>query len=190
MLGIGFFAASASGGGAGVPAYEHIATAYGASASTISFSSIPQTYKHLQIRAVAVSTRSDSQSSGFKIRFNGDSTSTYNTHYLEGFNAGGSLSSGSWTDTTGLWGAYINTIYNSGTNLTAPSIIDILDYRGTKNKTTRNFSGVIRPDAYDRVTFSSGLWPSTAAITSISIHESVGEGFVSTSRFSLYGIKG
>jgi hypothetical protein len=76
---------------------------------------------------------------------------------------------------------------NAGASEYSAAVIDILDYQGTKNKTTRSLYGL--HDANDkRIRLSSGLWMNTTAISSITISAASGN-FTTASRFSLYGIK-
>lgn len=169
--------------GAGAPgAYELISTAYGTgSSSTITFSSIPQTYKHLQIRWTAKLTAAGGQNIG--LRLNGITTSSYLGHYMYG--NGSSVSSGS----LGINDNWVtqSTVEGSGTaNLHAFAILDVLDYTNTsKNKTMRLLNGGYN----SQIWIQSGLFLNTSAITSISLL-GFAYNFTSTSRFSLYGIKG
>ena len=156
------------------------------STGTISFTSIPQTYKHLQIRYLARSARTGSTTDELAIRLNSDSGSNYARHRLSG--------DGATASATGQ-ASQVEIAYNqvptadSTASIFGAGIIDILDYASTtKNKTTRtlagndqNGSGVIR--------LNSGLWMNTAAVTSIYLFATVGTNFVSSSSFALYGIK-
>jgi len=161
--------------------YESIATVTVGSggSSTITFSSIPSTYKHLQIRAMLLSTDVD------LARFNGDTGSNYAFHGVRG---GGSSAS-----------AYGNASTSSiqlGTNVPSSAIypqiyiLDILDYASTtKYKTIRNLLGFdTNNTSAGQIEFSSGLWMNTAAITSLVF--SNGAGHNQYSSYALYGIKG
>ncbi len=76
------------------PSYESIATASGnGSSATITFSSIPSTYTHLQIRAITRDTSALNDSYGAKLKINSDTGSNYTSHYLLGTGSG--ISSGS-----------------------------------------------------------------------------------------------
>jgi hypothetical protein len=78
----------------------------------------------------------------------------------------------------------------STTGIFGATVIDFLDYAVTsKNKTTRALTGLYE-NSFQRIELKSGLWISTAAITSMTLAESTTLGFVSGSRFSLYGIRG
>jgi len=160
--------------------YESIATVTGSGAS-VTFSSIPSTYKHLQIRMTASFT--GSVGSGF-IAFNGDNASSnYSYHYLGGDGAtvgAGALTSQNQGKFTGF----------AGTTTTVPNIMvmDILDYANTnKYKTTRALYGN-DANGGGYVEFNSNNWRSTSAITSIVLTPA--NSFNTNTYVSLYGIKG
>jgi hypothetical protein len=124
-------------------AYESIATATGTGSSgTITFSSIPSTYTHLQIRDYR---KNDSLfRSGFNdllVRFNSDSSASYTYHAtLRRWVMPLVLSVAQHKLRQLLWTAcYRN---NVTANTMAVVIIDIHDYSvATKNKTLRTFNG-------------------------------------------------
>lgn len=170
----------ASGGGG---AYESIATATGTGSSgTITFSSIPSTYKHLQIR---MNWTASVSGNGLLLEINGNSGANYDNHWLRG---NGSAASASYSINTPY--NFLPTVINgSDTTYSTGSIVDIHDYSSeTKNKTIRSFGGVDK-NGSGEVTLLSGLFRSTSAITSLQIYMSSGT-FSSGSVFSLYGIKG
>lgn len=166
-------------------AYELIATIDLSSVGSAQFTNIPQTYKHLQIRASVVpngtNTGSYYDSWAFNTDYNG---ANYNWHWIQT-----SQSSVSATYTSsGL--SMSRVYYTSGTNNYSPAIFDIVDYTSTnKNKIIRGFVGSTGTGGYDTLYISSGLWKSTAAITEI-IYNFGGTAFRSGSRISLYGLKG
>jgi len=167
-------------------AFESIASATGTGSSgTITFSSIPGTYQHLQIRGNAIpSTANGTQQ--IAIRLNG-ATGTYRTHYISGNSS--SVEAGTNTTTS----IRLNNQSSLGSS-TYPVvfIIDIHDYASTtKNKVTRHFTGQ-EENATGAVTptveLSSGLWVDTSAITSVTILM-LNANFTTSSTISLYGIK-
>jgi hypothetical protein len=172
-----------AGGGAG--AYELIETVAGTgSSNSITFSSIPQTYKHLQIRFAGVGATDAYQT--YRLRFNGDTSANYARHALFGQN--GSVQVGPASDVDFIKAS------PEGTGLTTqPSagIFEILDYQNTnKFKTGRFFSGAFHSSGYySDVGVVSGLWRSTSAITSITFYV-FSASFATSTRVSLYGIKG
>ena len=168
---------------AGVPisltSYESIATASPSGASTFDFTSIPSTFKHLQIR---YATKGTSNGTGIRIRFNSDTGSNYYIHYLYGDGAtAGALAQG--ITTSGVIGEVTTT-----SDVQSSGVIDILDYLSTnKNKTVRTLFGYDN-NGSGAVYLNSVLWSATpAAITSITIFPSSG---TITGSFALYGIKG
>lgn len=178
---IGFF-----GGVTAVGDFESISTVSvgsGGSAS-ISFSSIPTTYKHLQIRWIAKDNRGATADSSL-ITLNSDTNnSNYHTHRFIGY-SGGALSQdfGNSREQGGVNGT------SSGSDFGA-AIIDILDYANTnKYKTVRGLSGVENNSAGEVGVYST-LWMNTSAITSLTLAPANGSSFNQYSHFALYGIKG
>jgi hypothetical protein len=156
------------------------------SAANITFSSIPQTYKHLQLRILARSSRS--QNSGYAvIRFNSDTGSNYSRHSLQGDGAS-AIGDGSGSvsyPTLLLFPAALRSA-----NIFGVGILDVLDYTNTnKNKTLRVLDGYDSNGA-GLIELASGAWYNTSAVTSITITEFNGNNFEAYSRFALYGIKG
>lgn len=177
---------------AGTPAvtnsYESIATvtigAGGAASAT--FSSIPSTYKHLQIRGISKTTRTTATVESLQIQFNSDTATNYSYHELIG--DGSSASSDAATSNT--YAAFARTAGNANTSFFGGFSMDILDYADTnKYKTTRTLSGVDL-NGSGAVFFNSGLWRSTSAISSIVIKPETGTNLQQYSSFALYGIKG
>lgn len=165
--------------------YESIATVSVGSggSSTITFSSIPSTYTHLQIRAIARATDSGTGSIGSLLKFNSDTTSNYRYHLIEGTGSSVISTASGQID-------FIDVIERPRAGETAsaygPMVIDILDYTNTnKYKTIRSLSG-FDGNGSGKVDFFSGVWMSTSAITQIDITNGT---FTQYSRFALYGIK-
>jgi hypothetical protein len=151
-----------------------------AGASTISFTSIPATYKHLQIRSLSLGSASGTD---IRIRFNSDTGSNYRTHFIYG--DGSTVAAGTSSTT-------YSTIALTSLTTSNPSafVTDILDYTSTaKNKTVRSLMGNDSNGSGYSVLYS-GLWYATpAAITQIDITPNSGS-FNQFSQFALYGIKG
>jgi hypothetical protein len=149
-------------------------------ATSITFSSIPQTYKHLQIRFLAKSSAGTTGTYAIQGRFNSDSGTNYATHNI---NADGATvaATGSASSTDFICGRFTRaseTAYGVG-------VIDIHDYASTtKNKTVRSFSGCdMNGTGY--MYLASGLWMNTNAVTSFTL---ISNGFNSSSTFALYGM--
>ena len=179
MLGI---MASAISGNLWAPAgaYDSISSVtLSATESSITFSGIPSTYTHLQIRCMALISASDND---YRLQFNGDTAANYSRHFIYGDGAT-VVASGTASETKILVG------YNAATytNATA-SIIDILDYANTnKYKTVRSLAGADKNGGGYAFLFS-GNWRNTAAVTSISLIPAAGT-FNTYSSFALYGVK-
>lgn len=149
--------------------------------SSVTFSNIPQNYKHLQIRCLT-QAGSGNTTDSLRMQFNGDTGANYAYHALYGTGSAAASTGNtgnSWAKAGQL--ALSTTIFSS-------LVIDILDYANTnKNKTVRSLSGVDF-NGSGVVALESNVWLNTAAITSITIPYAVN--FAQNSRFSLYGIKG
>jgi hypothetical protein len=160
--------------------FESIATATPSGTNTVTFSSIPSTYKSLQIRFIGNNTAANT----LNLQFNGDTGTNYAQHILEGngmvVTAGGNASGA-------ITGIYIISL-SSVTNNFSAGVIDIIDYASTtKNKTIRVFSGRDL-NGSGIVNLSSGLWLNTAAVSSITLY--VPSNYATGTTFALYGIKG
>ena len=166
--------------------FESIATVTVGSGGTgtISFSSIPSTYTHLQLRG---SLRTDNANTGdnIRLRINGDTGSNYATHQLYGTGS-----------SSGQGGGNGNLIYllqapaaNAGASIFGGFVCDILDYASTnKNKTTRSLGSFDMNGVGGVVTLWSGVWLNTNAITSLSLFGD-STTFQQYSTVALYGIK-
>jgi len=189
---LGFWAtAGASAAVAG--SYELISTAYGTGSSdTITFSSIPQTYKHLQFRCV-VKTTASAAARSWGIRLNNQSGVSYRSHFLRGYGSVQTADAGGGNDDRIRFDDGIIGSTTGYTNIYTGSIIDILDYSSTlKNSTTRNFGGFsVSSTEANRVFLASGMIDGTGAVSTVSfIPQGAGDNITSASRISLYGIKG
>jgi len=162
--------------------YDSIATVtVGAGGTaTVSLSSIPSTYKHLQVR---ITSLAPSLTSGL-IYFNGGA-GTYAWHELKGNGSSASATAG--TSTNVLYSTYNET---STASYTGAAIVDILDYTNTnKAKTIRVLSGSDANGA-GSVFLRSGVSSDTSAITSVNFIVSGGGNWAQYSSFALYGVKG
>ena len=166
-----------------IGAYDALATVTVPSggASSITFSGIPSTYTHLQIRAMVINSASTTNVQ-MRVGNNGidSGSSSYAAHQLNGNGSTASAGGGGPSDHMDI--AYTN-------NSVSAFIIDITDYASiVKNKTLRSIGG------YDNngsgwVQYRSGLWMnSTQAITDLYFTPS-GTSFAQYSTFSLYGVR-
>lgn len=166
--------------------YESIATfTVGASPANITFSSIPATYKHLQIRGIMRSSVAGG-TDFLQIIANSDSGSNYAYHSLRG---NGSAASAGGAGSTVFYGSIDFPASGATANTFGALTLDLLDYADTnKFKTFRILAGADTNGA-GMVSFISGLWRNTNAVTSISIN-AASASFSQYSQFALYGIKG
>lgn len=164
--------------------YESIATInIGTGGSSgASFTSIPQGYKHLQVRFIG---KIGSATGAPSIYFNGVSSGTsYSWHEIRG--DGSSVAAYSSTSAPYLSDTVSpSTVYNNS-NFTA-GIIDILDYSNTnKNKTLRQLVGVDN-NGSGVIELFSGQYMSTSAITQLDLFN--GYTWQQYTSIALYGIK-
>ena len=160
-------------------------------ASSITFSSIPSTYSHLQIRGIAQDARPTYGISELALQFNGDAGNNYSFHGLYG-NGASVISEAA----APMPGAFIraNGMLGTTTGGTFGAFVfDILDYANTsKNTTTRNLCGVDFNGTISsfggRAGLWSGAWLNTSAVSSIVLY-STNANLQQYSSFALYGIK-
>jgi hypothetical protein len=177
-------AAMLNGGAAAVGDYQSISTStvgVGGVAS-VTFSSIPSTYKHLQVRCIARGTAVASYDY-LRLRLNG-ATTGYSRHALLG-NGTAASANGSASDT--LIGMGEIPASTSTANAFGVAVIDLLDYANTTtNKTVRGLIGNDQ-SATSSVYLASGAIYSTSAISSITLYPDTTL-FAQYSTFALYGI--
>ena len=162
--------------------YESIASASGTGSSgTITFSSIPSTFTHLQIRGIS---RNSYPSSQVNVRFNSDTGSNYANHMV--YTEGSAIYAAQ--NATQTYMRFYGLAYSSLTaSIMSSHVMDILDYTNTnKNKVYRTVGGYDANSSGEQGIFS-GLWMSTAAVTSIDLIAVSGNWTTDTS-FALYGI--
>ena len=153
------------------PTYTPLATiTLGSAASSVTFGSIPNSYKDL----VLVANGTQTANGNFALRFNSDSGSNYFRVVMYGDGS----STGSFTESsqTALGIAY----WETGRSMVTCSI---QDYSATdKHKSTLSRSGAgIYVHAF------AGRWANTAAITSVTVL-APGTTIASGTTISLYGI--
>jgi hypothetical protein len=164
--------------------YESIQTvSLGSATSTVTFSSIPSTYKHLQIRWTANQATSATM---LNIKVNSDtSSSTYAIHSLNGNGASVGANNAAPVQ-------YIRQLRSGGISATAnifsAGIIDILDYTDTNKYKTFRMIGGTDKNGSGTVEFESGLWMNTSAITQLDLFATNNLNQYTT--FELYGIRG
>jgi hypothetical protein len=178
--------ASAITGNLVTNSYESIATVtVGGATGYAEFTSIPSTFTHLQVRLITDTSAGDVS---IGARFNSDTGSNYayQTLYGDGSNV--------YVNYNGVSQTSYLSFARGGNNSGAfgAAVVDILDYKNTnKYKTVRSLTGRDTNGGASGgiVWFSSGVWQSTSAITSIRLTPESGN-LNTYSSFALYGIKG
>jgi hypothetical protein len=176
--------------------YESIATVTvgGGGAASVTFSSIPGTFTHLQLRMFVQETRADYGIAGARMTFNSDGGSNYAYHQVNGNGSSADAGANTSVSFIRINDGSFGTNQGPGGLTFGASVLDILDYANTnKYKTTRALAGVdINGTVLSvggRVGLFSGLWQSTSAVTSFSITPDGATDFREYSQFALYGIK-
>jgi hypothetical protein len=168
-------------------AYDALATVtLSQSTSTITFAGIPSEYKHLQLRCIAKTDRTETDDVMY-IQFNSDTGSNYSWHSLRG--NGTLTASGAGTSKTYIEINYGATGDSGASNIFANSVTDILDYTDTNKYTTTRTMNGMDLNGSGWVYLHSGNWRSTSAITSITLDQRYGSNFKQYSQFALYGVK-
>jgi len=137
----------------------------GSSQASVTFANIPNTFRDLKI----VVTATANGNYNVPIYFNGTTTG-YTSIYMEG--NGSSVFGGNLTNYAGI-------VY--GSNL-SQSIIDVIDYASTKNKTFLSKLAV----STNAAGFTMGEWASTSTVTSVAL--TLPGTWSSGSTFALYGV--
>lgn len=172
---------------AGPNSYESIATSViTGNTASVTFSSIPSTYKILQIRYFARFTlTTDTGSPSFQL--NGDTNNNYTFKQL--YSTSSAAGGGGSTSQSRMSGAQIISDAKSA-NMFSGGYIDIHDYASTSKAKSIFSLGGWDSNGDGLWNMRSGVWTSTSAVTSITFFPTVSGDFKQYSHFALYGIKG
>ena len=162
------------------------ATTVTSTAASITFSNIPSTYKHLQIRGIARSSRAASSDTIF-MWYNGDTGTNYGLHFVSG-NGSTANSFGAAANTATQMDVMQIATTSSATGVFGSIIIDILDYSNTSKFKTQRSIGGFNNTSNGVLGLCSGHWRNTNAITSITLDAHSTDTFQQFSTFALYGI--
>ena len=167
-------------------AYDALATVIlTGTQSTITFSGIPNTYTHLQLRSNILTSTTGCI---VYLQMNGDATSgNYIRHNLTG--QGTSASAGAQVTSQTKINIFGDQVGTGNTSTPTAIILDLLDYGSSnKNKTIRALSGSDQ-NGGGEIELISGAWlNSTTAVNSLTITTN-STSFATNSTFSLYGVK-
>lgn len=162
--------------------FESIATVnVGAGgASYVEFTSIPQTFTHLQVRAMT----NAASASWVVLTLNGDTTTNNYAHHRLGSDGASSILG------SNIGNSATNYVFTSYPH-TGGSVIDILNYsNSTRNKTVRGLHAHKSDSTTEgEVNFMAHLWMNTNAVTSIKF-SLPSTTFNQYTTFALYGIRG
>jgi hypothetical protein len=180
------------GGASGGFAYEQIATAFGTGSSgTITFASIPNTYRHLQVRFTARLDGNTTVGMPINVRYNGQA-STYVGQMLKT----DTVSNPVGVDVGGNVICFAPALSGAADSFVA-GVFELYDYNSAnKNATSRTLAGYTNGgttpgviSGVNMVSMGNVTRTTTTSITQLEFISGLGN-FVSASRFSLYGIRG
>lgn len=155
--------------------------------ASITFSSILQTYKHLEIRGTIRNSGNSNNTYVLNVRCNADTGNNYSTHYLRGPGANPAVSGAATSTSAGYAGVSVDS--STAALGWGGFVMQILDYTSTsKNKTLRSLAGV-DTNGGGVIDFYSTAWlNSSTAITSLTFLFSANN-LSQFSSISLFGIK-
>jgi hypothetical protein len=153
------------------PTYTPLATVtLGGTASSVTFSSIPATYRDL----ICV-VNAGCNGSNITARLNGDSGSNYSYVYMFGNGSTATSAAGTLTQMQGA---------GMANSLTQMSIFSLFDYSATDKHKTAFFRDSVPSLS---VSVWANRWANTAAVTSI-VFGTTNNPYIAGSTFSLYGV--
>lgn len=148
-------------------------------ASTVTFSSIPQTFTDLKVIICDRTNRNSAVNDALGLNFNGSATS-FTSRRLYG------SGSGAYSDTEPLY-PIIDNAANSTSNTFSNIEFYIPNYTSSNYKSFSGDGVMENNSSTAYATLSASLWSNTAAITSITV-DAQNSDFVAGSSFYLYGI--
>lgn len=169
-----------------VNSFDSIQTVPGSGTSITlgSGGTIPQNYKHLQVRFVWNNPIGDQS---LLITFNGVGGTSYSVHGMAGTGSGSTAAFAG--NNLARWETCYDGNNGSSSSFAKVGILDILDYSSTnKNKTSKLLWGADYGSA-GKISLETCLFNSTSPITSITFAP-FSTSFASGSSFALYGIEG
>lgn len=176
--------------GSNVPSNEYLIQTLSvdsAGVTSLEFTNLNQhagIYRHLFVRFVVRDTRATNGGNYILVRVNGGAGSYY-SHRLIGVGSG--FSTGADTVGTSAFYSLVGLSANDATGAFSAGTFDILDaFHLNKNKVMKFHFGYNGGDSRNYLT--SGLWESTAAISSITFTPDAGAAFAVGTSFSIYGV--
>lgn len=184
--------ASSAGSSSGRASFYKIATLTSSgSQSSFTFSSIPTTFKALQIRGIAkTANTSNNGDQGFAITVDGISTSSYTWHQLYGNGSSTGIVQ-NFSSSLISFDDGAPTSYTGTSSTFGVSIFNIIDYNSSsKYKTIQNIGGsTLNAGAGGYgIGLDSGMLAGLNTVSSITISSTDTYNFVSGTTFTLYGV--
>jgi hypothetical protein len=158
----------------------------GSSAASVTFSSIPSTYKDLVLQCSVRSDRVNSQSQ-IQFRFNNDSSTLYSTTYINGDGVNTPGTSGS-TNATWLNNPWAGDGANATANTFGSTELYLPNYTSTSSKPSSFYGNQESNSTGATMLITAGLYRNTSAINQITIYPFGSTNWVTNSSFYLYGI--
>lgn len=175
---------------AGIGSFESISTVtLSASTSTVTISSIPSNFQHLQLRCDVRMISGGTGGNYANLRLNGDTNTNYTYGYVESHpTTANSIATGSSNNIAQLYGSYISTDASHASGYFTSLFIDISEYSSVNKYKTWKCVGGWSDRSYGRLSSMAGHWLSNSAVNSITL-EASGTSWVAGCTFALYGIK-
>lgn len=158
-------------------------------AAIITFTDIPQGYRHLKVIAHLRTSRA-AELDAVNVRFNADSGSNYDRQLIT---ATGTTVTNSVVRASSILQVGAVEADSSRADNFSPVMMDITEYSNTSMEKWLQARSVVfgdtSADADMFIQFFTGRWRSTAAITEVSLIPNVGPNFVSGCVVQLYGVR-
>lgn len=184
--------ASGISGNLTVPNFSSIATASGSGVNTVTFSNIPQTYNHLQIRWQArFSTNTSNNGLLYFSTNNSNSGNNYSVSFGTTNNNAQFGSEVTAQGTLQVRGAM--SLSDNNASVFAAGVVDIFNYSNANAiPTFHGFASnrvTIGATPYQQIATNTGAVATTGAITSITIINGYANNFDASTTFALYGVR-
>jgi hypothetical protein len=159
------------------------------SATTVTFSSLPGTFRDLKIVVSGRGVKAAATATGFAVRLNGDTGANYVDHYIDWQATSATAPTSNFTNTSALIGFLTGT--TAPANAVGAIEATIFNYAGTAlYKTIASDNTLYYDTASNFRTHRGHQWKSTAAVTSITVFNSDTGNFADGTIISIYGIGG
>jgi hypothetical protein len=166
--------------------YQFItSTILSTTATSVTFSSVPQTFTDLVIKATYRSSAASAFGANPFVRFNSDSSSLYSYIFLQGNGSG--LSTGTQNEINLATMQSSTTAGNTANTFTSNELY-ISNYTGTLVKPFSQYKTAENQSTNNETHVFASLYRGTSPITTITFGIS-GSNFIADSSFYLYGIK-